>query len=288
MDNFACAPNPGAIMSSTMISGHIPDPDLITSYAERQESRFARISPWTKCAALILVILTITLTRNIVICTALYIAVILIYYLAGLPVRKLFAWYLLPVIFVLSLVGLLAWTEPGTPVFGFSLLGFPLVLSDNGIILVVTLTEKALISVTFSLYLIMSTRYHHLSALISRVFPAPLDQIFLLAYRFLFLTLAMTGSMLKAVRSRGGGLLHSVRVQGRLFAEVFALVFVRSFERAERVHKAMISRGYAGIYRAGTEIPGPGPVEYGMLFIFVAAIVVMICFVPNSTGGLFR
>ena len=275
-------------MSTTMISGHIPDPDLITSYAERQGSRLSRISPWTKCAALLLVILTITLTRNLLICTALYLAVLLVYALAGLPVRKLFAWYLLPVIFVLSLVGLLAWTEPGRPVLAFSLFGFPLVLSDKGILLVVTLTEKALISVTITLFLIMTTRYHHLSALINRVFPSPLDQIFLMAYRFLFLTLAMTGSMLKAVRSRGGGLLPSVRVQGRLSAEVFALVFIRSFERAERVHKAMISRGYTGIYRAGTEIPRPRPAEYGALVIFAAAIALMTFIVPNSTGGLVR
>jgi len=267
-----------------MISGHIPDPDLITSYAERQDTRLSRISPWTKCAALVLVILTITLTRNLFICTALYLAVLALYALAGLPVRKLFAWYLLPFVFVLSLVGIMAWSEPGSPVLSFSIFGFPLALTDNGIILVVTLTEKALISVTFSLFLIMSTRYQHLSAIIQRIFPAPLDQIFLMAYRFLFLTLAMTGSMLKAVRSRGGGLIHSIRVQGKLFAEIFALVFIRSFERAERVHKAMISRGYTGVYRAGTEIPRPRPAEYGVMVAFTAAIAVMVWLVPNSRG----
>jgi cobalt/nickel transport system permease protein len=230
------------------------------------------------------VVLTITLTRNLIICTVLYLAVLSLYALAGLPVRKLFAWYLLPFIFVLSLVGLLAWSEPGSPVLSFFLLGFPLTLTDNGIILVVTLTEKALISVTFSLFLIMSTRYEHLSAIIHRVFPTPLDQIFLMAYRFLFLTLAMTGSMLKAVRSRGGGLIHSIRVQGKIFAEVFALVFIRSFERAERVHKAMISRGYSGVYRAGTEIPRPLPAEYGVILAFVTAIALMVWLVPNSKG----
>ena len=269
-----------------MISGHIPDPDLITSYAERHDTRLSRISPWTKCAALILVILTITLTRNLVICTVLYLAVLALYALAGLPVKKLFAWYLLPFVFVLSLVGLLAWSEPGSPVLSFSLAGFPLTLTDNGIILVITLTEKALISVTFSLFLIMSTRYQHLSAIINRIFPAPLDQIFLMAYRFLFLTLAMTGSMLKAVRSRGGGLIHSIRMQGKLFAEVFALVFIRSFERAERVHKAMLSRGYSGVYGTGTGIPRPRLAEYGAIFAFSTAIAFMVWLVPNTGAGI--
>ena len=32
-------------MSSTMISHHIPDLDLITSYAERQDTFFSKVSP---------------------------------------------------------------------------------------------------------------------------------------------------------------------------------------------------------------------------------------------------
>jgi cobalt/nickel transport system permease protein len=120
--------------------------------------------------------------------------------------------------------------------------------------------------------------------MISRIFPSPLDQIFLMAYRFLFLTLAMTGSMLKAMRSRGGGLVHSIRMQGKIFAEVFALVFIRSFERAERVHKAMIARGYRGTFLAGSAIPRPGLSGYGVLGAFSLAIAVIVWMVPN-TGG---
>ena len=66
--------------------------------------------------------------------------------------------------------------------------------------------------------------------------------------------------MLQAFLSRGGGLIRSIRVQGKLFAEIAGLVFIRSFERAERVHKAMIARGYhgAGADSARTRIPSPG------------------------------
>ena len=271
-------------MSATMISQHIPDLDLITSYAERENSFFSKVSPWTKLGGLVLVILLITLTRNLAICSVLYLAILAMYYLAGMPVKKLFAWYSLPVIFVLSLVGLLAWSEPGTPVFSFAVAGFTVALTDNGLLLIFTLLLKALISVTYSLFFLMTTKYEHFAGMISRIFPSPLDQIFLMAYRFLFLTLAMTGSMLKAVRSRGGGLVHSIRMQGRIFAEVFALVFIRSFERAERVHKAMIARGYRGTFGAGTTIPRPGLSGYGLLGAFSLAIAVIVWMVPN-TGG---
>jgi cobalt/nickel transport system permease protein len=276
----------GKVMSSTMISSHIPDLDLITSYAQREGTYFSRVSPWTKFTGLFLVVLLITLTRNLVICGILYLIILGLYASAGLPVKKLFAWYTLPVLFVISLVGLMVWTEPGTPLFSWNLGLGTLTLTDNGVILIITLLLKALISVTYSLFFLMTTRYQHFSAMIYRIFPAPLDQIFLLAYRFLFLTLSMTGAIFKAVRSRGGGIIHSIRVQGRIFAEVFALVFIRSFDRAERVHQAMIARGYNGKYEAGTVIPKPGLSGIFVMSAFACAIAIIVLMVPNP-GGFF-
>ncbi|MDP3564407.1 MAG: energy-coupling factor transporter transmembrane component T [Methanoregula sp.] len=273
-------------MSSTMFSSHIPDLDLITSYAQREATFFSRVSPWTKFSGLLLVILLITVTRNLVICGALYLVILGLYASAGLPVKKLFAWYTLPVLFVISLVGIMVWTEPGIPLFSWNLGLFTLTLTDNGVILVITLLLKALISVTYSLFFLMTTRYQHFSAMIYRLFPTPLDQIFLLAYRFLFLTLSMTSAIFKAVRSRGGGIIHSIRVQGRIFAEVFALVFIRSFDRAERVHQAMIARGYNGKYEAGTDIPKPGISGICVIAVFVVVIALIVVNVPN-TGGFF-
>jgi cobalt/nickel transport system permease protein len=269
-------------MSTAAFSNHIPDLDLITSYAERQDTVFSRISPWTKAAGLVLVILLVVLTRNLAVIFVLYCAVLVLYLAAHLPARKLFAWYVLPFIFVISLVGIMAWSEPGLPLFTIPVPGIPLTLTDNGALLVLTLLLKALISMTYSLFFLMTTRYQHCASLISSIFPTPIDQIFLLAYRFLFLTLEMTGSMLKAVRSRGGGLVHSIRVQGRIFAAVFALVFLRSFDRAERVQKAMIARGYNGTYRASDTIPRPALMEYGVLVTCTLAIIASVWIIPTT------
>jgi cobalt/nickel transport system permease protein len=260
-------------MSSSIVSGHIPDLNLITYYAEKQNSVFSRISPWTKLSVLVLVILFITLSDNLWILAGLYSAVLSLYILARLPVGRLFAWYLIPLLFVLSLVGIMAWVQPGNAVISIDLVGIPLTLTDQGIILVATLVLKALISVTYSFFFLMTTRYEYFSGMIYQVFPAPLDQIFLMTYRFLFLTLAMIGSMIKAVRSRGGGLIHSIRMQSRMFAEVFAILFIRSFERAERVRKAMDARGYNGTYTTNVQIPTPGMLEYTFLVVFILVMV---------------
>ena len=259
-------------MSSTSLSPHIPDIDLITYYAERQDSIFARISPWTKLISLVFIVIVITVSHNILLLGGLYALVLLLYAAAGLPVQKLMGWYTLPFIFVFSLVGILMWSEPGSPLFSLALPGFSLTLTDNGLLLAGTLMLKALISVTFSLFFLMTTRYQHFAGMIARIFPSPLDQIFLMAYRFLFLTLAMTASLLKSIRSRGGGLMHSIRMQGRLFAGVFALVFIRSFEQGERVHKAMMARGFTGSYIVYENVPRPVLAEYSVLLLAGIAV----------------
>ena len=259
-------------MSSLPVSSHIPDPDLITYYAERQESFMSGVSPWTKLVFLGLIILTITVSHNPLLLIGLYLAVLALCAIARLPLGKLLRWCLIPVFFVFTLVGILAWTQPGAPVISFSVAGIPLTLTDQGILLVVVLLLKTLISVTYSLLFLMTTRYEYLSGMISRIFPTPLDQIFLMAYRFFFSTLAMVGSILKAFRSRGGGLVHGMWTEGALFAEIAGLVFIRSFDRAERVEKAMKARGYQGTYSNMTEIPPPGPGGYGALVLCVLVL----------------
>jgi cobalt/nickel transport system permease protein len=264
------------LMSSTSLSPHIPDLDLITYYAENGDSLFSRMSPWTKGCLLFFIVLLVTVSRSLVLLLGLYLVVLLLYLLARLPAGKLARWYTLPLIFVLSLVGLMMWSEPGIPLFSWTLGSFTLTLSDNGVLLVVTLLIKALITVTFSFFFLMTTRYQHFVGIISRIFPAPLDQIFLMAYRFLFLTLAMTAALFKSMRSRGGGLVHSLRVQGRLFAGVFALIFIRSFEQGERVHKAMTARGFTGSYPLSGEVPRPGIAECGLLVVTGALVAVVV------------
>jgi cobalt/nickel transport system permease protein len=272
-------------VSITSLSDHIPDLNLITYYAENRQTAFSLVSPWTKLSLLVLIIFFITITKDIFLVAGLYTIVLLAYWGARLPVRKLFAWYALPVIFVLSFVGILAWSEPGHAIISFTVAGIPFMLSDNGILLVLVLHLKALTVVTYSVFFLMTTRYQHFSAMIYRIFPFPVDQIFLMAYRFLFLTLKMTGSILKAVRSRGGGLIHSIRMQGRLFAEIFALVFIRSFERSERVHKAMVSRGFSGSYGTAVEIPALCLYEYVIIGI-CAGIVLALALRDPVTGGI--
>jgi cobalt/nickel transport system permease protein len=269
-------------VSASPVSPHIPDINLITFYAERKESFLSRVSPWTKLALLGMIVFIITVSRNPLVLLGLYLAILALFALAHLPLMKLFQWCLFPVLFVLSLVGILAWTQPGTPLISLAGAGIPITLTDQGLLLVVILLLKTLISVTYSLLFLMTTRYEYFSGIICRVFPAPVDQIFLMAYRFFFLTLEMMGSILKAFRSRGGGLVGGITKQGALFAGIIGLVFIRSFDRAERVEKAMMARGYHGSYASNARIPNPGAAEFGVMGLFIVAIAVASLVIPSG------
>ena len=261
------------------LSPHIPDLDLITFYSEKGASLFSRISPWTKALMLVFIIIFVSIVKSLILAVCLYLIVLAIYGSSGLPIKKLFQWYTMPLIFVLSLVLILMWNEPGNPIFSLSVPYFSLTLTDNGLLLLLTLLFKSLATVTYSLFFLMTTRYDYFSAMIYRVFPYPIDQIFLMSYRFIFITLKMVESMIKALRSRGGGVLKSARRQSKMFAEVFALTMIRSYDRADRVNKAMEARGFNGRYMAATRIPGIGSGEYFTMLVAATLMIYLIWFV---------
>ncbi len=269
-------------MNNSQASGHIPDLDLITYYSENSYSFLSRASPWIKLIGLIAIILILTIVKSVEVLVALYALLLLLYWQSNLPIRKLFDWCLLPVLFVLSLVILLMWNEIGVPLFSLKLFCFSLTLTDNGLLLVVRLLLKALISMTSSLLFLMTTKYAYLSVMIYRIFPFPIDQIFLMSYRFLFITLDMVDSMIRAFKSRGGGLIKNVVRQSQTFAEIFALVFIRSYDQAERVNKAMESRGYDGTYTTSTEVPQMKLIDYIVLLVFLAVITYLLLFHNSS------
>lgn len=258
------------------LSPHIPDSDLITFYSEKGTSFFSRISPWTKALMLLLIIIFVSIEKSLFYVVCLYLIVLTLYVLAGLPVKKLFHWYMMPSIFVLSLVLILIWSEPGNPIFSINLSYFSLILTDNGLLLMLLLLFKSLASVTYSLFFLMTTRYSYFSAMIYRVFPFPIDQIFLMSYRFIFTTLNTVVSMIKALRSRGGGLLKSTRRQSRMFAEVFALTMIRSYDKAARINKAMEARGFNRKYIAATNMPGISPGGYLTLLGAAALMIYLV------------
>ena len=105
-------------MIVTTLSNHVPDPRLITAFAERRDGPLHCVNPWTKVGVIGALVLAVTVFDRFALLAGFYGVVLVVYGFAGLPYRRLAGWYTLPMLFVISVAGPLAFLEPGTPIGG--------------------------------------------------------------------------------------------------------------------------------------------------------------------------
>ncbi|OGS41996.1 MAG: cobalt ECF transporter T component CbiQ [Euryarchaeota archaeon RBG_16_62_10] len=274
-------------MSRRSYSRHIPDFRLVTFFAETNDSPVHRMNPWTKAFMLLILVALVTVLTDPVPLFVLFIASLGFYALAGLPLRVLVGWWTLPVMFVLTLSVLFAFTEPGDKVSELSLLGWSVSLTDNGLMLILKLLLRALAVVNYSLALFMTTKYVHIAYIAFRTLPGTLANMFLLSYRFMFETSDEISDVLDALHARNGSLARGVARQTRMFAGIVGLSFVHAFERAERIAKAMEARGFTGEFPIVEKVERPS--AKGLALLTSAAAVLAIAaysryFSGNLTG----
>ena len=230
----------------TTLSNHVPDPRLITAYAEHRDGPLHRVNPWTKVGIVGALVLAVTIVDSVVILAGLYAAMLLIYGVAGLPYDRLVYWYTLPLLFIISVAGPLAFLEPGTPIGGSvpTPLG-GLSVTWAGIVLFVELTCRSLTVVTFALTATMTTRYADIAYVLGRLLPRPVDQVALLTYRFTFVMIETLEDLVKGVLSRGANL-SKFWANRRIYARILGMTLLTAIERSERLVKSMEARGYTG------------------------------------------
>lgn len=149
-------------------------------------------------------------------------------------------------IFVLFLWATVPWTMPGDPVFSLGPVDFS--RAGVGLVWLVTLKSNALLLCFLALVATMdSPAIGH--ALDRLGMPSKLVFLFLFTYRYLHVIADEWQRLRAAARLRGFTPrtdLHTYRTIGYLFA----MVLVNSFDRASRVYKAMILRGFDGRFRS--------------------------------------
>ncbi|MFC6872921.1 energy-coupling factor transporter transmembrane component T family protein [Halobellus marinus] len=241
----------------TTLSNHVPDPRLITAYAEHRDGPLHRINPWTKVGVVGALVLAVTVVDSLAVLAGLYAVTLAVYGIAGLPYRRLGAWYTLPSLFLVSVAGPLAFLEPGTPVGG--VLTTPvgdLSVTWEGAALFGELTCRSLTVVTFALAATMTTRYADIAYLLGRLLPRPIDQIALLTYRFTFVMLETLEELVKAVLARGATLTE-FWTNRRTYARILGMTLLTAIERSERLVVSMDARGYDGDVTLYGDVPRP-------------------------------
>lgn len=256
----------------TALSNHVPDPRLITAYAERRDGPLHRVNPWTKVGVTGALVLAVTVLDHLAVLAGVYATVLGVYWRSGLPIRRLAGWYSLPLLFLVSVGGPLLFLEPGAPVWGSLSTPFGyLSVTWSGVVLVAELACRSLTVVTFTLAAAMTTKYTHVAYLLGRLLPRPLDQVALLTYRFTFLMVETLESLVTAALARGT-MLSEFWPNKWLYGRILGMTMLSAIERAERLVASMEARGYDGDITLYGDIPRPPMHEAAFLVACYVAV----------------
>ncbi|MCK5005141.1 MAG: hypothetical protein KAS21_08635 [Candidatus Aminicenantes bacterium] len=119
------------------------------------------------------------------------------------------------------------------------------IFMESGLSHSLILSVRSFLSI-FSLVLLVSvTRFSDIMKTLSRWhFPRIMIMILSFMYRYFFLLTGEMEKMIRAVKLRSGG----TGGPGifKIYSQILAILFIKSYERAERVYHAMLMRGYDG------------------------------------------
>ncbi len=177
--------------------------------------------------------------------------VVLAGFLAQLPPGYLFKRSFIALPFALAAVTVL-FTVPGTAVTTFTLFSHTMTISDVGLVRFASIVIRSWLSVQGAIWLTATTQFPDLMHALRHLrVPRLLTAIISFMYRYLFVLADEAGRLLRAREARsaapaggkgGGRLLWRAKVAGGMVGQLF----LRSFERSERVYNAMLARGYRG------------------------------------------
>jgi len=151
-------------------------------------------------------------------------------------------------------------TLPGKTIFHFDLWRWSFTATDAGMIRFVSIVIRSWISIQIAILLISTTQFPDLMHALRHLrVPEVLVSIISFMYRYLHVLVDETLRLLRAREARsarvqiadssgrkkykpGGTLFWRAKVAGNMAGQLF----IRSFERSERVYQAMVARGYTG------------------------------------------
>ncbi len=141
---------------------------------------------------------------------------------------------------------------PGEPVLAIKIGPWMLIATDAGIIRFVSIILRSWLSVQMAIILTATTSFPDLiHALRHLRMPGVLVSTIAFMYRYLFVLSDEAVRLLRARDARsarltgksgGGSLLWRAQVAGNMAGQLF----LRSYERSERIYNAMLARGYRG------------------------------------------
>lgn len=153
--------------------------------------------------------------------------------------------------FALAAVTLI-FTLPGQPLWSGTVGPWQLTVSDAGLLRFSSIVVRSWLSVQMAILMVATTRFPDLMHALRHLrVPPLLVAITSFMYRYLEVLIDETARLLRARESRsagvpgmrgGGNVAWRARVAGNMAGQLF----LRSYERSDRIYSAMVARGYTG------------------------------------------
>ncbi len=142
---------------------------------------------------------------------------------------------------------------PGQTLWSFTLGPWHLVATDAGLVRFVSIVIRSWLSVQMAILLTATTPFPDLIHALRHLYvPSIIVAIISFMYRYLAVLTDEVGRLLRARDARsarlgsGGGGGGTIRWRARVAGNMAGQLFLRSYERSDRVYNAMLARGYQG------------------------------------------
>jgi cobalt/nickel transport system permease protein len=141
---------------------------------------------------------------------------------------------------------------PGQPLFTFHFLLWDLTISDVGLLRFVSILIRSWLSVQMAILLVAVARFPDLVHALEHLrVPMILTTIIAFLYRYLFVLGDEVFRLIRARESRSAAAPgqksgRSVAWRAQVAGHMAGQLFLRSYERSDRVYNAMLARGFTG------------------------------------------
>lgn len=208
----------------------------------RIDSPLHRWEPRIKLISLFVLIFSVALAGDITAALAGLAVSITLILLSGLAPSHVAGFMKWPIIFLLPLIIFLPFTTGGEPLFAVGLLA----PSSEGLRLGLIMLIRGLGAAILALMIVGTAPFNVTINSLRRLgLPSQLTQIFLFAYRYIFLLNEELQTMDRSLDSKGFIRRSDMRT-ARILALAVGMLLIRSYERSEDIFNAMLSRGYQG------------------------------------------
>ena len=213
------------------------------------QSPFHRFDPRVKIVScLILLVIAVTLKSPVGLGAALFTTCLMIV-VSRLPVGRILKRIALIIPFVLAIGIFLPFIRSGTPLYSFNLGLFTLHVTSQGLQGSILFFLRIICAALLIILVTFTTPFHVLLRSLSDLkIPQIFTHLIQFSFRYFFVLFDEILRMQRARRSRNFRPAKSILSRRTLgtIGGLIGVLFIRSFERGERVYYSMMSRGFRG------------------------------------------